>query len=327
VKILVANFGDIEAWTIPAEPVTRLRALAPDHDVRHVESQAAMLDEVVDADIAFSWRIDGDAVGRGTRLRWIQSPAAGVSSALLSDELRRRPILLTNSRGVNALSVAEHAFALLLALNRDVHTALARQADAAWAQNELTRSAPRVLRGLTLGLVGTGMIGIEVARLAHAFDMRVIATRRRPQLPTPAHVDEVLPATALPTLLRRSDIIVLAAPDTRETARLIGERELSLMKRDALLINVGRGALVDEAALAVALADGRIGGAGLDVFAEEPLPASSPLWRLPNAILTPHVGGVRADYWTVAVDLFLDNLRRFERDEPLVNLVDKDAGY
>ena len=253
-NILVANFGEIRAWTIPDDDVARLRTLVPDATIVHARTREELLAGIVDADAALSWRIDGEALTCATRLRWIQSPAAGIAPALLSDELRRRPIFLTNSRGVNALAVAEHGFALLLALNRDLHVALARQASRAWAQNEMTALEPRLLRGLTLGLVGLGMIGGETARLAHAFGMRVIATRRRPELSTPDHVDEILPASELHRLLGQSDVVLLAAPETAETQRLIDDAALAAMKPDALLINVGRGALIDEPALVRALA-------------------------------------------------------------------------
>jgi phosphoglycerate dehydrogenase-like enzyme len=326
-KILVANFGDVRAWTIPDAEVARLRALLPHLAIVHARSQADVLAAIADADAAFSWRIDRDALARAERLRWIQSPAAGINPAMLSDELRRRPIALTNSRGINGVSVAEHAFALILALNRDLHVAAARQTARDWAQNELTDRPPRLLHGLTLGLVGLGRIGAALARIGRGFGMRVLAVRRRPELGAPADVDALLPTSALHRLLGDSDVVVLSVPDTRETKGLIGAVELAAMKRDALFVNVGRGMLVDEPALIGALQRGELRGAGLDVFVDEPLPPSSPLWSLPNAILTPHVAGLRADYWTVAVDLFVDNLRRFEAGEPLTNLVDKEAGY
>lgn len=325
-KVLVANFGDVRAWTIPDADVARLRALAPGAEIVHARSQPAILEAIGDADAAFSWRIDGTALARAERLRWIQSPAAGISAALLSDELRRRPIQLTNSRGVNGVSVAEHAFALVLALNRDLHIAIARQAERVW-QNELTERPPRLLEGLTIGLVGLGMIGAALVRMARGFGMRVLAVRRRPELGAPDGVDQLLPLSALRQLLADSDVVVLAAPETRDTTRLIGAPELAAMKRDALLVNVGRGGLIDEPALVTALQTGALRGAGLDVFADEPLPPASPLWTLPNAILTPHVAGLRADYWRVAVDMFAANLQRFEAGEPLVNVVDKEAGY
>ena len=273
-KILVANFGDVRAWTIPEADVARLRTLAPHAEIVHAQRPQEMLDAIVDADVAFSWRIDRATLARAERLRWIQSPAAGISAAMLSDDLRRRPILLTNSRGVNGVSVAEHAFALILALNRDLHVAAARQATRDWAQNELTERPPRLLEGMTLGLVGMGMIGAALVRIARGFGLRVLATRRRPELGAPEGVDTLLPSTALDRLLRASDIVVLAAPDTRETARLIGARELAAMKRDALFINVGRGGLVDEPALVAALQRGEL---------RAPASTSSPTsrWRPP----------------------------------------------
>jgi len=326
VVILVAIFSQVEAWTITDESVDRLRASLPHADVIHARTDDEMRAGIVDADAAFSWRITGDALGHATRLRWIQSPAAGLGM-LLSDRLRRSDILLTNSRGINAQPVAEHAIALAFALARRIHTAVARQGSATWAQNELTEPAPRVLRGATMGVIGLGAIGAEVSRIANGIGMRVLGLRRRPGLPPPAGVDEVLGPREFGRLLHESDVVVIAAPETRETTGLLGARELASMKPGALLVNVGRGALVDESALADALTHGTLGGAALDVFTDEPLPASSPLWSRPNVLVTPHVAGIRADYWPVAVDMFVDNVRRFEAGQPLANLVDKDAGY
>jgi phosphoglycerate dehydrogenase-like enzyme len=325
-KILVAIFGEVTAWTISDDGVARLRAGAPHVEIVHARTDEAVRDGIVDAEVAFSWRIDREALMRATRLRWIQTPAAGIGPTLLSETLRTSEIVLTNSRGVNAAAVAEHAFALTLGLARRLPAAMARQQARSWAQNDLTESSPRVLEGLTLGIIGLGTIGSAVARIGRGFGMRVVATRRQIDRPNRG-VDALYPPERLATLLTESDVVVLAVPATRETAHLIGARELSLMRPDALLVNVGRGGLVDENALIHALSEGRLGGAGLDVFADEPLPASSPLWTLPTVMLTPHIAGVRPDYWAVAVDMFLDNLRRFEAGEPLVNVVDKEAGY
>lgn len=325
-KVLVAIFGEVESWTISTEGVARLRAGAPHVEVVHARTADELVEGVVEADVAFSWRIDARALSHARRLRWIHTPAAGIGPALLSDTLRRSDIVLTNSRGLNAPSVAEHAWALVLAMARRLPEAVARQATSTWAQNELTTPAPRLLQGLTLGIVGLGTIGTAVARPGRAFGMRIVATRRHADRPSP-DVDAIYPPTDLDRLLATSDVVVVAAPETIETKRLIGAGELALMKRDALLVNVGRGTLIDEAALVAALHAGHLGGAALDVFVEEPLPADSPLWTAPRLIVSPHLGGVRGDYWDVAVDLFLENLRRFENTEPLLNVVDKDAGY
>jgi phosphoglycerate dehydrogenase-like enzyme len=168
---------------------------------------------------------------------------------------------------------------------------------------------------------------MEVARLAAPLGLKVSAIRRRADLERPAEVDELLPPDRLDELLAKSDIVLLAAPLTAVTRALIGRRELGLMKRGAFLINVGRGGLVDDDALVAALRTGHLGGAALDVFAEEPLPGSSPYWDLANVIVTPHTSGTMEDYWTQLVSLFSENLRRFEAGLPLLNVVDKLAGY
>jgi phosphoglycerate dehydrogenase-like enzyme len=178
-----------------------------------------------------------------------------------------------------------------------------------------------------MGIVGLGAIGGEVARLAAPFGFRVTGIRRRSGEPPPDGVEAVWMPDRLPDLLSESDVVVLAAPHTPETKRLIGRAEIDRMKPGALLINVARGKLVDDAALIAALVDGRLGGAALDVFSEEPLDPSSPYWDLPNVIVTPHTSGAMQDYWTPLVTLFSENLRRLDRGEPLLNVVDKQSGY
>jgi phosphoglycerate dehydrogenase-like enzyme len=188
-------------------------------------------------------------------------------------------------------------------------------------------SSVRSLQGLRMGILGLGAIGSEVATLASALGLRVSATRRRPDAPVPAGVDKVWSPDRLLDLLSDSDVVVLALPHTPGTKQLIGARELDAMKRGAILVNVARGKLLDDEAVVAALRDGRLGGAALDVFTREPLDASSPYWDLPNVIVTPHTAGAMRDYWTPLVSLFIENLGRFERGEPLVNVVDKQLGY
>jgi phosphoglycerate dehydrogenase-like enzyme len=181
-----------------------------------------------------------------------------------------------------------------------------------------------------MGIVGLGAIGIEVAKIAVPFGFRVSAIRRRvdrPGLDGEVPIEAVWPPDRLLELLAQSDVVVLAAPHTPETKRLIGRREVEAMKRGALLVNVARGKLIDDAAVIDALREGRLGGAALDVFTREPLEPESPYWDLPNVIVTPHTSGAMQDYWTPLVALFADNLRRFEDGRPLLNVVDKKAGY
>jgi phosphoglycerate dehydrogenase-like enzyme len=168
---------------------------------------------------------------------------------------------------------------------------------------------------------------MEVARLAAALGMKVSAVRRRTDLERPAEVDELLTPDRLDDLLAKCDVVLLAAPLTAATRALIGRREVNLMKRGAFLINVGRGGLVDDDALVAALRSRHLGGAALDVFGEEPLLESSPYWDLPNVVVTPHTSGTMEDYWTPLVSLFSENVRRFEAGLPLLNVVDKQAGY
>ena len=178
-----------------------------------------------------------------------------------------------------------------------------------------------------MGIVGLGSIGRELAQLAAALGMRVSGIRRRTGAPTLPGVDRVLPPDRLHQLLAESDVVVLAVPLTGNTERLIDATAIDAMKPTALLVNVGRGRLVDDEALIAALRSGRLAGAALDVFTPEPLPADSAYWDLPNVIVTPHVSSAMADYWSPVMKLFADNLGRFERGEELVNVVDKAAGY
>jgi D-2-hydroxyacid dehydrogenase (NADP+) len=236
--------------------------------------------------------------------------------------------VITNARGIRARAMAEHVLGVTIALARQLPAVLRYQAAHHWGQDVLESSGRiRTLNGLRMGIVGLGSIGLEVARLAASFGLRISAIRRRVDQPAPEGVDEVLPPGRLQDVLARSDVVVLAAPLTGSTRCLIGRGEVAAMKPGAWLINIGRGRLVDDAALVEALQNGHLGGAALDVFTHEPLDPASPYWNLPNVIVTPHISGALEDYWVPLVDLFSENLRRFETGQPLLNVVDKEAGY
>jgi phosphoglycerate dehydrogenase-like enzyme len=220
--------------------------------------------------------------------------------------------------------IAEYVLMMILAVSRRLPSLLELQSERTWQPLE-----SRELGDITVGIVGLGSIGSAVAELASAFGCRVIATRRRggdPDAPAPG-VDRVLPAEGLPELLAESDFVVLAAPLTPETAGLFGDAAIARLKPGAWVINIARGELVDERALARALRDGRLAGAVLDTFAEEPLPPGSPLYDLPNVILTPHTSWSSTRVMDRSVELFCDNLRRFAAGQPLRNVVDPSAGY
>jgi phosphoglycerate dehydrogenase-like enzyme len=246
---------------------------------------------------------------------------------MLFPEMVARPVVITNSRGIAAETIAEHVLACVLAIFRKLPLAVRSQAAGEWAQDAIAAPPPvRMLAGAHVLIVGLGAIGTAVATKLGALGAEVHAVRRRPDAPAPGGV-HVRQSGALHDELPHAAVVVVAAPHTRETRGLIGRDELRRMRRDAVLVNVSRGALVDETALAEALADGTIGAAALDVFQDEPLPADSPLWRLPNVLITPHTSWIRTDHWDVMTDLFARNLVRFEAALPLENLVDKLAGY
>jgi phosphoglycerate dehydrogenase-like enzyme len=255
-------------------------------------------------------------------LRWIHSRSAGIER-LLFPALVESPVPLTNGRGVFSASLAEWAIGAVLFFAKEFRRLVRNQAAEKWEE-----FAPEMIEGRTLGIVGYGDIGKAMAARARPLGLRVLALRRRPEESrADPLVDEVLPPEALPDLLRRSDYVVVATPLTPETRHLLGRAELSHLKRSAVLINVGRGAVIDERALVEALEQGRLKGAALDVFEEEPLPAGHPLWRLENVLLSPHCADQTVTWLQDATRAFLENLDRFRRGEPLRNVVDKGRGY
>jgi D-2-hydroxyacid dehydrogenase (NADP+) len=325
VKVVVGVISPAPAWVMPPRFVDQLRSEFPHHTFLEAWDRDTLRRLLPEADVAFTPFIDRDVFASASRLRWVQSPAAGVGN-LMFPALLASAVVLTSARGIRARSMAEHVLGVTIALARLLPAALRAQAGHRWAQEELERGA-RTLQGLQMGIVGLGAIGLEVVKIAAPFGFRIAAIRRRAGEPRPDGVDVVWTPDRLPDLLAQSDVVVLAAPHTPETKRLIGRAEIGRMKHGALLVNVARGKLVDDEALIEALRDGRLGGAALDVFSEEPLDAASAYWDLPNVIVTPHTSGAMQDYWTPLVALFAENLRRFEKSEPLLNVVDKVAGY
>jgi phosphoglycerate dehydrogenase-like enzyme len=325
VTIIVAIYSEFACWCIPDAEVDVLRRTFPEHTFVRADSDEETLGRIHDAEVAYSSRITRAHLAAAPRLRWIHSPAAGVG-AMLFPEMVASPVVMTNSRGNSSVTIAEHVIAVTLVLLRQLPLAWRRQAERTWAQDEFHAGASlRTLRGARVLVVGMGAIGGETARLFQAFGARVTGIRRNPS-PPEGDVTVVGPGR-LHDELPQADVVVLSAPQTAETNRLIGAKELAMMKPDAVLVNVSRGKLIDEAALAAALESGRLRGAALDVFEHEPLARDSPLWARPDVIVTPHVSGFHAHYWPEASRLFTENLRRFEAGQPLANLVDKKAGY
>jgi phosphoglycerate dehydrogenase-like enzyme len=252
---------------------------------------------------------------------------AGVGP-VLTPEVLRRDLVVTNASEVHGGVVAEHAFALLLALAKQLNRARDMQREHHWSLDALLAESPvpRTVVGATLVLVGLGAIGRRVAAMAKAFGMRVIGVRQDPARGG-EHTDRVVGFDEIDEVLAEADFVLLAAPVTESTRNMINRKRLALLKRSAYLINVARGALVDEAALIEALREKSIAGAALDVFVEEPLPQSSELWRLQNAIITPHSAGLNERLWELQYSVLLENLRRFRAGEMLLNVVNKARGY
>jgi phosphoglycerate dehydrogenase-like enzyme len=259
------------------------------------------------------------------RLRWIHTGAAGVAS-LLHPELVANDIVLTNSAGIHAGPIAETVLAMMLHFARGLDRAVRAQQQSTWAADvfESSDGAVRELAGATLGIVGYGGIGRALARRARALDMRVIALRRSAAEDDVAEM--VTGDDALEQLLGRSDMVALTVPATPETRGMIGAPELARMRPGAVLINVARGSIVQEAALVDSLRSGRL-RAALDVFATEPLPPESPLWRMRNVLITPHVSATSPRYWEREGELISDNLGRYLAGRELRNVVDIAAGY
>jgi len=253
-------------------------------------------------------------------LRWIQTMTAGVEHVVRALPPGRE-VVITNAAGIFDVPIAEMVLAWILAVAKRVPDFLAQQRAHRWQLLRL-----RELADLSVGMIGLGSIGMEIARRCQAMGMRVMATRRHPERDTP-FADEVLPSDQLPALLAASDFVVVAAPLTPETRGLIDETALRQMRPDVWLINIARGQIVDQAALTRALAEGWIGGAALDVFDEEPLPADSPLWDMPNVIITPHNSWSTPHFKEREAALFLDNLERYLQGRPLRNIVDVSRGY
>jgi phosphoglycerate dehydrogenase-like enzyme len=312
------------------EDLAALRSAAPNACICVAADREAALAEVPDAQAYVAGHWSDEVLAAGRKLRWVHFMWAGVDG-VLSPALAQSDLTVTNSAGVFAIPMAEHAMALMLAFARGVHVCARRRPERApaghddqWRHSIASRLGE--LCGATLGVVGYGKVGSATAQRAKAFGMRVLAVRRRPEEPAEL-ADEVLAPDHLGELLGRSDYVLISCPLTPHTRGLIGQREFASMKPGAVIVNVARGAIVDEPALIEALRAGRIRGAALDATCEEPLPPDSPLWQMENVIVTPHVAGASPQTPRRQMECVRENLRRYAAGEPLLNVVDKRAGY
>lgn len=325
-RLFVINFNDERPrWAVTDEAVARIEAALPsDWRLLRLESPVSSrgdggtmvsqeaLDAARHAEVYISTGFARELFLVTRNLKWVHTGSAGVGSVLYP-EMKASAVILTNSAGIHAAPVAESVIGMVLHFARGFDFAVRSQARGEWDQHAFATFDSPVTEvcGSTLGLIGYGGIGREIARLARALGMNVLATR----------------ATPVEQILREADYVVLTVPSTRETRGMIGARQLSLMKRNAVLINIARGNILDQNALIEALRKKSIRGAALDVFEPEPLPASSELWQLPNVLILPHVSATTPRFWEREADLIVDNFGRYIRGEPMRNVVDKEKGY
>ncbi len=263
------------------------------------------------------------------RLRWIQFWSAGVDGRLYPELFRneaKEPTFVATGSGIHEASASEHVLSLMLAFARGLPQSFAAQQEKNWSARTAISEAIFELQGKTVGIVGAGQIGQAIGVRCQAFGMRTVGTRRDPSRPTRG-IDVLLSHLQYHDLILASDMIVLALPLTSGTRMLFGEDEIEILRKGTYLFNIGRGGLIDEKWVIRALEKKWLAGAGLDVFADEPLPPSSPFWSLPNCIVTPHTGGHTPLYWRRFAQLAVRQALHLVRNEPLENLVDPDLGY
>jgi phosphoglycerate dehydrogenase-like enzyme len=329
-------------WALTPEGAKRIADEAPPGWRIHIVQAATSSDgdgpprpsdEVIEAirgaEVYFGFGIPRTLLVNAPALRWVHSAAAGVGSALYP-EMLASDVAFTNSAGVHAAPIAEYVVAGVLHFLRGLDYAVDQQHRTEWNKTPFVRldSVLREMDTVRALVVGTGGIGQAVGERLTALGARCTGIRRRPELGPPPGFDRVASLSALDEELPDHDVVVLAAPLTGDTTGLLDGRRLDLLPRSAIVVNVARGALLDEEALVVRLRDGRLRGAVLDVFREEPLATFSPLWQLRQVLLTPHVSPVSPGrFWPRQLDLFLDNWRRYVSGMPLKNVVNKQAGY
>jgi len=318
-----------------------VKAAAPNADVidKHCRTPEEVDELTKDGcNVMLTFRIPSNLTTSARGLTWIQLLSAGADHAL-NGPLSSASVRLTTASGIHATSIGEYTIASMLAWSRRLHIVIRAQQRHEWARRAVINSLD-VIRGKTLGIVGYGSIGRETARLGAALGMRVLALKRNPDErrdtgwcpPGVGDPEGRIPkrwfgADQCAEMLRESDYVSVTLPNTPHTVKFVGAKEIAAMKPGAYIVNIGRGAVVDEEALIAALKARKIGGAGLDVFAREPLPPESQLWDMEEVIISPHVSGDFRAYLDLACELFAENLRRFVSERPLLNLVDPKLGY
>jgi phosphoglycerate dehydrogenase-like enzyme len=298
-----------------------VRRVAPDIEITVHEGRSAPAEAFVEPQIIFGWP-SVDRLKDARELRWLHLPSAGADRYADRSNFVRDDVIISASKGVFSVPIAEHVMAMMLAFSRNMPLYWSQKLQAQW------RRVPPAgdVAGSTVGILGLGHIGLEVARRAHAFGASVIAVKRTPG-EKPEFVDELYDESGTERVVERSDSLVLCLPSTERTRGFLSADRIARLKDGAFVYNIGRGTAIDQDALIRALESGRLGGAGLDVTDPEPLPEDSPLWAMPNVIITPHSSGSSPTNDKRRFEVFCDNLERFRSGRPLEKLVDFKAGY
>ena len=301
--------------------IPKIRRLLTNREILLFPSTDEIAEKVEDIEIVFG-SIPLELLHRAKSLKWIQLAGAGADGIAYAS--KNYDFVITNASGVHAIPISEHILALMFALARGLNRAIRRQLRHKWTRHDIHKAFE--LSGKTVLLIGIGAIGEAFANRAKSLGMNVIGIRRHPERGLP-DLDRVLGPDSLKQELPNADFVVITVPGTDETRGMIGKRELSLMKPESYIFNIGRGGTIDGTALIDALERQAIAGAGLDVFEEEPLPEGSPLWEMENVIITSHYAGITPAYGDRLWEIFFDNLTRYLDAKPMRNLVDKELGY
>jgi phosphoglycerate dehydrogenase-like enzyme len=326
-KLVICVRNSFSLWNPPPEFAEGIRTRWPEMRVLHLPNSDGLGRELAEADIFVGYSMRPQQLAQARKLKWIHTVSTGVAQ-LMYPELRQSGIEVTNASSVHCVPMAQHILGVLIALARRFPDCFRFQQQCRWAQQELWNAPvrPREMRGQVLLLIGFGSIGREVARLVGPLGMHIWAVTRSGH-GDPGLAEKNLPPSRLHEVLPEADFVVVAAPETPETRGMIGAREFGMMKSTAYFVNVARGGIADEAALIAALEQRAIAGGALDVTSSEPLPPDSPLWKLDNVFLTPHVSAVTEHAWKRQEELVAENLERWFSGCELLNRVDLRRGY
>ncbi|MBI4177736.1 MAG: D-2-hydroxyacid dehydrogenase [Candidatus Aenigmarchaeota archaeon] len=301
-------------------------SIAEDAELAFPKDENRFTDALKSADVLLTFPADFPANfsdKAAPKLGWIHTMSAGVDRFMVPG-LVNSGIILTNSSGIHAIPIAEHVLGMILSFERNLHLSRDYQSKKEWHRFEFGQMSE--LRGKTAAVYGLGEIGLRISKILKAFEVKVIGIKRE-KTEKPELIDKLYSINDADSALPIADYVIICLPYTKETRHMFDANRLSKMKRGAVIINIGRGGIVDEDALIGQLTSGSLKGAGLDVFEQEPLPVSSPFYSMPNVIVTPHVSGATPHYIDRATKIFCENLRHYLNKEPMTNVVDKRRGY